>query len=200
MHLATLTTTVPDGVIRSDELRAAGVSNYAVSARCRPSGPWQRVLPGVVLLSAGAPTRRQRLRAGLAYAGAGSVLTGSDALVAQGIQVPCPPEVLVLVPAARRTVSQSYLTVERTTRLPRAHRCDGLPVAPIPRATIDAARRERNLDRLHNLLLTPLEVRACTLADLLAELAAGNQRGTAAPRALLTKLKANPPGGLAHAA
>lgn len=187
--LADLPNTVPDGVIRSDELRAAGVSNYAVSARCRPSGPWRRVLPGVVLMTTGPPSRRQRLRAAVAYAGEGCVLSGADALRANGIRVPCPDEVLVLLPSERRAVSQSYVTVERTTRLPVPIFRDGLPVAPVVRATIDAARREHDLDRLRALLLAPLRSGACTLTELLAELGAGSQRGSAAPRAVLSALE-----------
>lgn len=186
--LAELARSVPDGVIRTAELRAAGVSNYAVSARCRPSGPWQRVLPGVVLMSTGTPTRRQRLRAAVAYAGAGCVLSGVDALRGHGIDVPLAPDVLVLLPAERRAVSRSYLTIERTTRPPEPVWRDGLPLAPVARATIDAARRERDRRRLHALLRAPVEAGACGIDELSAELAAGSQRGTAAPRALLAEL------------
>jgi hypothetical protein len=184
--IAELRHTTPDGVIRADELRAAGVSNHAVSVRCRPSGPWRRVLPGVVLMTTGPPSRRQRLRAAVAYAG--GVVSGADAMRAQGIRVHCPGEVLVLLPADRRAVSRSYVTVERTTRLPDPIWLDGLPMAPVARATIDAARREHDLDRLRSLLVAPLDAGACTVAELLGELAAGNQRGSAAPRAMLARL------------
>ena len=187
VELAHLRLTVTDGVIRSDELRAAGVSGYAVSARCRPSGPWQRLLPGVVLMTTGPPTRLQRLRAAVAYAGAGSLVTGADALRAQGIPVPAPAEVLVLLPATRRAASRSDLTVERTARLPIPVWRDAVPYAPLTRATIDAARHEHELERLHTILYTPLQADACTVTDLLAELSAGNQRGSAAPRAVLTR-------------
>ncbi|HEY1321142.1 MAG TPA: hypothetical protein VGF32_12875 [Streptosporangiaceae bacterium] len=187
--LAELRRIVPDGVIRTAELRAAGVSNYAVSERCRPSGPWQRVLPGVVLMSTGPPTRRQRLRAAVAYAGPGCLVSGVDALRCNDIDLPCPAEVLVLLPAERRAVSRSYLTVERTTRLPGPVWRHGLPLAPVVRATVDAARREHDQDRLRALLLAPLEAGACAIAELLTELAAGSQRGTAAPRALLLELE-----------
>jgi len=65
--VADLTHTVPDGIISAAQLRTAGVTTYAMSTRCRPSGPWQRLLPGVILLSRAEPTRRQRLRAALVY-------------------------------------------------------------------------------------------------------------------------------------
>ncbi|HWM07065.1 MAG TPA: hypothetical protein VNP92_32405 [Actinophytocola sp.] len=174
-----------DNVVRVADLRAAGVSNHALAARCRPSGPWQRILPGVVLLTSSPPTRRQRLRAALLYSGHDAVLTGTDAMRAQGVAVPTTEEVLVLIPAGRRLASRSYLTVERTTRLPPSLRRAGLPVAPLIRATLDAARHEQDRERLLNLLLTPVRTGACSIADLRVELNNGNQRGTAAIRALL---------------
>ena len=173
------------GVIRTAELLAAGVTRHAVSLRCRPSGPWQRMLPGVVLMSAGPPSRAQLLRAAVAYAGPYGVITGADALRAQGILVPYPDEVLLLVPATRRLAGRSYLTVERTTRPPDPVWRVGLPVAPVVRAAVDAARHERDPVRLRTLLLAPVTAGACTIAQLRAELAAGNQRGSAAPRAAL---------------
>jgi hypothetical protein len=177
--------TALDGVVRVADLRAAGMSNHALAARCRPSGPWQRVLPGVVLLSHAPPTRRQRIRAALLYTGQDAILTGTDAVRAHGLAPPDREEVLVLIPSARRQTSRAYLTVERTTRLPPPIRRAGLPVAPLPRAIVDAARHERDRDRLATLVLAPVEAGACTIAELRVELNKGNQRGTAAVRSLL---------------
>jgi hypothetical protein len=180
--LAILRHTVPDGVIRSADLRAAGMSNYAVSARTRPSGPWQLVLPGVILMRTGPPTRRQRLRAALAYCGPGSVITGVDALH----ELACPAGVHILIPAGRRVGCRSYLTVERTTRMPAHVLLRGLPVVPVTRAAVDAARHEHNHARLRALLMTAVRAGRCTWPQLRAELDAGNQRGTAGPRAVLS--------------
>jgi hypothetical protein len=173
----------PDKVITITELRARGVTNHAIATRCRPSGPWQRVLPGVVLMAAIRPTRRQRLRAAIAYAGPGSVISGVDAMRAHDIDVPLPPDVLVLAPAERRLASRSYLTVERTTRPPDPTVRAGLPYAPLTRATLDVARRAADGDQLRTLLMTVLDT--CTVSELRAELDAGSQRGSAAVRALL---------------
>jgi len=175
-----------DGVIRSSELRASGLTAYAIGSRCRPSGPWQRVLPGVVLLSNAPPSRRQRVRAALTYAGPQAVLTGTDAVRAHGVRTPLADEVLVLIPATRRASSRGYVTVERTTRLPPPVQRAGLPVAPLVRATVDAARHEPNRDRLRSLLFAPVQEGRCTFAELRSELNRGNQRGSAAVRALLT--------------
>ena len=177
--------TALDGVVRVADLRAAGMSNHALAARCRPSGPWQRILPGVVLLSNAPPTPRQRIRAALVYTGQDAILTGAAAVRAHGLAPPESDEVLVLIPSTRRLTSRGYLTVERTTRLPPPVRRAGLPVAPLPRAIVDAARHEHDRDRLAALVLGPVSAGACTIAELRVELNHGNQRGTAAVRSLL---------------
>lgn len=173
-----------DKVITTAELRAHGMSQHAIAVRCRPSGPWQRLLPGVVLMTADHPTRRQRLRAAVVYAGQDAVVSGVDAMRAHGVDLPVPPEVLVLVPAQRRLSSRAYLTAERTTRPPAPVVQATLPYAPLARATLDAARRAANQTQLRTLLTAA--VGPCTVAELRAELDAGNQRGSAAVRALLT--------------
>jgi hypothetical protein len=175
--------TSPDKVITSAELREKGVSTHAMAARCRPSGPWQRILPGVVLMTSSRPTRRQRLLAAVAYAGPEAIVTGADAMRAHGVDVPTPPDVLVLVPATRRLSSRSYLTVERTTRPPQPVARANLPYAPLARATLDAARRAADHD--HQRTLLTAAVGLCTVPELRTELDAGSQRGSAAVRALL---------------
>jgi hypothetical protein len=177
--------TALDGVVRVSDLRAAGMSNHALAARCRPSGPWRRILPGVVVLSNTPPTRRQLVRAALLYAGQKAVLTGVDAVRAHGLAMPEVGQVVVLIPASRRQNSHRYLTVERTTRLPPAVRREGLPVAPLARAIMDAARHERDDERIAALVLPPVRQGACTIAELRLELDGGNQRGSAAVRSLL---------------
>jgi len=186
MSHADLRRTSPDRVARTAALRAAGLTNHALTSRCRPSGPWRRLLPGVVLLDSGVPTRRQWLRAALAYAGRHAVITGADAAAAHGVALPRTAEILVLIPTAQRVTPRGPLVFERTGRLPAACWRGGLPVAPLARAILDAARREHDRDRLRTLLAVPLLTGRCTLDELRRELDAGSQRGTAATRALLT--------------
>lgn len=183
--LASLTRTMLDGVVRTAELRAGGVSGGEIGVRCRPGGPWQRLLPGVVLLSGAEPSRRQWLRAALAYAGVGAAITGVDAASLDhdlGVQA---GEVHVLVPTTRRATSHGSVVVERTARMPEPIERDGLRYVPVPRAVVDAARREPDAMRLRSLLAGPVHCGACSVAELRAELDAGNQRGSAAPRAAL---------------
>jgi hypothetical protein len=179
-----------DRVTTTAALRAHGWSHHAIAARCRASGPWQRILRGVVLMTTALPTRRQRLRAAIAYAGPESVVSGIDAMRAHGIDVPPSQEVLVLVPARRRLSSASYLTVERTNRPPNPMIMAGIPYAPLARATLDVARRAINHKQQRALLVAAIG--PCTVATLKAELNAGSQRGSADVRALLSQDLTNP--------
>lgn len=184
--LASLVGTVPDGVVRTAQLRANGMPGSAITLRCRPGGPWQRLLPGVVLLSSTEPSRRQRLRAALMYAGEEAAITGVDAAgLDHDLGVRARDEVHVLIPAAKRAATNSYVVVERTARMPALIERDGLRYTPVARAVLDAARRERDAVRLGALLSGPVRRGLCSVAELRAELDAGNQHGSAAPRAAL---------------
>ncbi|QWF79039.1 hypothetical protein [Amycolatopsis sp. CA-230715] len=185
-------TDLPSGVVdfvsSIHTLREAGVSGSTIAGRCRPGGPWRRLLPGVLLLSNGEPTRNQQLRAAVTRAGPPVVVTGVDALCAHGIALPRSRTVHLLLPTTRRILPHGFATHERTARLPEPVLVDGLPFAPVARATIDAARWETDPDRLRRLLSLPVYYGLCTGADLNAELEAGNQRGTRAVRDTLRGL------------
>jgi hypothetical protein len=94
----------------------------------------------------------------------------------------------MLVTPGRRTLQRDFFTIERTSRVPNPEFDDGLPFAPPARAATDAARRETDADRLHQLLILPIYHGLCTAHDLRAELEAGNQRGSAAVRETLRRL------------
>ncbi|MCE6993225.1 hypothetical protein LZG04_00125 [Saccharothrix sp. S26] len=178
-------------VIKAADLRAAGVPAYAIDLKCRPGGPWQRILPGVVLLGAGPPTRAERLRAALAYAGPDAVVTGIDALNAQGLDaLPPPPRIHLLQPATTRRSCADQVLLERTTRPPTVVHHQGLRLAEPTRATLDAARHEPDPLRQHHLLATAVRSGLCTIPTLTRELNAGSKRGTATPRTTLQLLAA----------
>lgn len=177
-----------DNIITAAELKAGGMSDSAILRRCRPGGPWRRLLPGVILLSPGEPTRRQLLRAVARYLGPDTVITGIDALSAHGLELPRQPAVHVLVRAQRRVLAPEFVQLERTIRVPDPVRIDGLPYAPAPRAALDAARRQRDAALLRDLLSLPIYYGLCTYEELSAELAAGSQRGSAAVRAELRRI------------
>lgn len=172
-------------VISTATLHAAGVSSGTVGYRCRPGGPWQRLLPGVILLSENAPSRRQLVAAAMVYAGPGAVLTGLDALQAYGLRLPPTRDVHVLAPADRRLANARPVLVERTTRIPDPIARDGLPCAPPARAVLDAARRLTDAETIHHLLSRAVHDALCTPGELRTELASGSQRGSARVRGLL---------------
>lgn len=176
---------IPDGVIRRSELITAGVSNYTLATRCRPGGPWQILLPGVLLLAKSPPTRWQLLRAAVLYAGEGAIITGTEALHEYGLSPGDASEVHVLVGASRRVSSRDYVRVERTKRPPSPMLSHGLQFAPPGRAAADAARHSRDPTHQRELLFAPIHAGLCTLEQIRTELDAGAQRGTAALRALL---------------
>lgn len=186
--LAAATVTAPDGVATCAGLRRQGVTPGVLAARCRPGGPWRRLLPGIVQLGTEQLNRRQQLLAATWYAGPGAVVTALDALYAHGLRVSLPPEVRVLVPVQRRVSSRDFACLERTSRLPQPVARDGIAFAPPARAAIDAARRETSPERLRRLLSLPVYYGLCSGSDLHAELAHGNQRGTAAVREVLRGL------------
>lgn len=180
-----------DQVITTADLKATGVPGHVIDLKCRPGGPWQRVLPGVLLLGSAPPTRAQRVRAALAYAGSGAVVTGADALHAHGLHaLPPPPRIHLLHPATTRRSCPEHVLLERTTRLPPVVVQAGLPLAAPTRAVLDAARHEPDALRQHHLLAAAVRSGLCTLTALTSELEAGSKRGTATPRAALKLLTA----------
>jgi hypothetical protein len=174
-----------DGVIRRSDLVAAGHTNHSLSTRCRPGGPWQSVLPGIVLLANSPPNRRQRLKAAVLYAGNEAVITGSEALREHEVPAIETTEVHLLLPSNRRLSAREFVRVERTSRMPKPRIFNGLPFAPPHRAAVDAARHARDPTDQRKLLLGPVQAGLCSLDEIRIELDAGAQRGTAALRTLL---------------
>ncbi|WAL64757.1 hypothetical protein ORV05_27960 [Amycolatopsis cynarae] len=92
------------------------------------------------------------------------------------------------MPVQRRISSRDFARLERTSRLPQPIVHDGIAFAPPARAAIDAARHESSPERLRRLLSLPVYYGLCSGSELHAELARGNQRGTAAAREVLRGL------------
>ncbi|HLU58158.1 MAG TPA: hypothetical protein VKZ81_22080 [Pseudonocardia sp.] len=186
-------TAFPLGVARAHQLVALGVSERTVYHRCLPGGPWQRLLPGVIALFSGTPTLDQYVVAALLLCGPDAVVTGLEACRRHGIRrgpvrrdpAGGPLEVHVLVPASRQVRSVGYVHVERTHRLPPAVVAGGIPLAPVPRACIDAARRLDRPGEVTELLADAVQRGLSTVAALVQELGATSRRGTAVPRSVL---------------
>lgn len=193
-----LRATFPWGVATARQLVEFGFPERTVYHRCRDGGPWQRILPGVVLLFTGRPTRDQQVLAAVLLCGSASVVTGLEACRRLGIRrgpLPRldervdPAEVHVLVPAERQVRDTGFVHVERSGRMPPALERGGLPLAGVPRACIDAARRLWSRGDVTELVSDPVQRGLCTVAALGAELDAAPSRGTAVVRDVLRDVR-----------
>lgn len=174
------------GVIKVATLTKLGVSSRTAYRRCVPGGPWQRLLPGVVLLGSLPPTKRQLVEAALLYAGPGSIVSGIEACRWHGLRdLPEHHMINMLVPHGRRAISSDYVVVERTRKLPKPAVRDGVPLAPLARSVVDACRRFTSHVLTRALLTEAVQRHRLAPHWLSHELETGSQRGTAVPRAVL---------------
>lgn len=178
-------------VVRVADLERLGLQRSTIARRCGPGGPWQRLMPGVVLLRTGPPTRDDRRRAAILHAGAGAVLTGADAMALHGLRrMPAPSgPVHLLVPHSRRCGASGRVLAERTHRLP-VPVPGRWPLAPPERALLDYARRSTCRSEVRAAVAEVVQRGLAAPAALVAELRAGSGRGTALPRAVLEEIGA----------
>lgn len=176
----------PDLVLTRNELHELGVTQRMIWARVRHGGPWQRLLPGVIMLRNGAPGQQQLLGGAVRYAGPQAVITGLWAARLHGLKrMPEPDKVHVLLPHDHKRVSSGFVVVERTTRMPEPRRRHGFVVAEAARAVLDATRRMTRRDLVEELIAESVQRGHTTPDRLRKELEAGSCRGTALPRAAL---------------
>jgi hypothetical protein len=175
-----------DSVISREQAFACGLTRSALAHRVRPGGPWRRLLPGIYLAQTGAPSVAQQETAALLHGGSGSVLTGSAALRGLGYSTAEPGHFDVLVPAARRPRSAGFVTIRRTTRMPRRVIREGSRFYALPpRALADAARFMGDLGEVRALIAGAVQRRDCTLQALVRELQAGQTHNSALLRQVL---------------
>ncbi len=178
-------------VVRVADLAGLGLVRSTIARRCRTGGPWRRMLPGVVKLNNGPPTRAERRLAALLYTGDQALLTGADALELHGMErMPRPSgPVHLLVPEDCRRAGAGRVLAERTHRLPEPEP-GRWPMAPLDRAVLDHVRRLTDKTVTRAVLSEVVQRGRCTPAQLGAELEAGCQWGTAVPRAVLREVSA----------
>ncbi|GAA4806781.1 hypothetical protein GCM10023200_50500 [Actinomycetospora chlora] len=177
--------------IRHADLLALGLSSSAITRRVH-AGTWARSGYGVISLAGRPRTREQRWAAAVLYAGPGAVLSGVAAARLHGLErVPGDAEgaALVLIDHGRHRISRPPVTIERTHRLPTPIVVDGLPIAPVVRAVLDAARRLVDLDEIRALLAEAVQRGKASVRALRTELDQGCQRGTSRVRQVLGELE-----------
>jgi hypothetical protein len=171
------------------ELEELGVSRSAITRRIGPHGPWQRLLPGVVLAHRGTPTRRERVLGALAFAGGTSVVSGADALVASDVRnLDLPDSVLVLVHESRQRRSFDFARLERTTRLPTPTTRRGIPYAPPARALVDLCRFQKSLTDIRATVAAVVQQRRTTVTALGDELRRCPRQRSAGARLALSEV------------
>ncbi len=176
-------------VISRGQAFGCGMTRAALAYRARPSGPWQRLLPGIYLTQTGAPTVPQLEMAALLHAGTGSVLTGLAALHGLGLVTARPPRFDVLVPATRRPASLGFVSVHRTTRMPERVIREGRRLYALPpRAYADAARAVGDLTEVRALIAGAVQRGDCPLAALARELREGQICDSAPLRRVLEEV------------
>jgi hypothetical protein len=184
----------PCGVATARQLQSTGISQRTTYHRCLEGGPWQRLLPGVVLLSTGRATDEQLVRAALLLGGDGAMITGVEACRRYGMRRGPAQDgrrdrtIHILVPSSRQVRSVGFVHVERTQRMVEPVVRSGVPLAPVVRACTDAARRLSAAGEIAELLSDAVQRRLCTVAELAVDLDAGSRRGTAMPRLVLREL------------
>jgi len=182
-------------VMTTAQLRSHGVSAAETNEQCRPDGPWQQLLPGVVLLHPGPSTGEERLHAVLMYAARESapgvptqsspqephrpvyaevMVTGLAALALHGFAaappLPSLDRIDVLVPRLRRLRSTGCAGIVRTAALPTAEPVLGVPVAPVARALADAVSELADPDVVRRLLTEAVRSGHCEPAAVVREL------------------------------
>jgi hypothetical protein len=180
------------GVLTARALVALGVPESTIYHRCRDSGPWQRLAPGIILMTTGTPTVDQRVVAALLHGGVGALLTGIEACKRHGVRRGLVDDgpLHVLAPHTRQVRNTELTRIERTTRLPVAVTRGGIELAPASRAVVDAARKIRSGRAIAELVADAVQRNLCTVDELADELAQCGRRGSATPRDVIRDVSA----------
>lgn len=175
------------------ELNEAGVPKSTICHRIRPLGPWQRLLPGVVLAHRGTPTRHECRLGALAYGGDTSVLTGLDALAEYGVRSASrllTPRVHILVGHGCQKTSHGFAVVTRTRHLPEPVVKRDLRCAPLARALVDACRQLEKLDDVRELVADVVQNHGLEPTMLLEQIKKAQRQRTALSRFVLAEIDA----------
>jgi hypothetical protein len=176
-------------VISRDQVFACEMSPRALQLRIAPTGPWQRMLPGVYAAATGTVTQDQREMAALLYAGPVSLITGWTAVRRHRLRSPGPDLVDVLIPEDRRRQSIAFVRMHRTTRMPKRMFTTGnIRFTEPRRAVADAARFLTRFDDVRAVVCEAVQRGTCSVSDLVAELDAGPSAGSALLRRALAEV------------
>jgi hypothetical protein len=167
------------GVVSRAQALECGVSRGRLDHLVRPGGRWQRILPGVYVMTNGAVSADQRAMAALLYAGPKSLLTGAAAVRRHRLNCAGLNQVDVLVPDDVRVRSAGYVRIIRTGRMPdRCCRTRRIRFVLLPRAVADATRPMTSLGDVRAVVAEAIKKGGCDTASLVAELNEGPVAGS----------------------
>ncbi|MFP5335138.1 MAG: hypothetical protein ACLGIV_07485 [Actinomycetes bacterium] len=175
------------------QLRAIGVPLSTITTRIGPHGPWQRLLPGVVLGHRGTPTRREKRLGAQVYGGETSMITGLDALAEHGVRTAMQlltSSVHLLIAHASQRTSHGFAVVTRTRELPPPVERRGIRCAPLARALIDACRQLERLDDVRELVADVVQHHGLDEKVLWTEVLRAQRQRTALTRLVLREIGA----------
>jgi hypothetical protein len=178
-------------VVTRSQLNAAGIDDKAMSRRVR-AGVWQRVLPGIYVVTSGALNRDQRFIAASLYAGDQSQITSGAALQWYRFRyAPASDVVQVLVPHAERCRSTGFVLVQRTLELDaHAKALDQFRVCSPARAVVDLCRQITDLRTTRAVMAEAVQQRHTSLDRLEAEVRRAGRSRTAIVRHALAEILA----------
>jgi hypothetical protein len=175
------------------QLLGLGMPLSTITHRIAPHGPWQRILPGVVICHRGTPTRRELVVAATLYSGDRAVVTGMEALRAHGVRAAVKSsstQVHTLIPNERRRQNHGFVLVERSRHLPEPVDIDGIPTAPIAKAVVDACRRLERLNLVRELVAEVVQSRKVAISEMRDAVAAAARQRTALSNLVLEEMSA----------
>ncbi|MEO7070775.1 MAG: hypothetical protein ABI131_09820 [Nostocoides sp.] len=155
-----------DSLVTRGQLLQHGVKTSQV--RWNAGRNWRVVLPFVFLMTRSEPTPRQRLIAGLLWAGPRSVLAGPTAARLHGIRsVPDENTVHLLVPATHRSRTNTFATSRSCTlHDPDIVTRGAIRISSPARACVDAALAARTASDRSAILIEAVQRELASLDDL----------------------------------
>jgi hypothetical protein len=164
-----------DGVLTREQALNLGLTRGAIGHRVS-AGLWQSLLPGVLLLQPGGPSRRQLLIVAIRWAGEGALIDGPCACFWHGTTVTTyDPSIVNIIVASDSTLrDQRFVRVRRTRSMPRGVGSDLVTYADLAAAL--AVTAQRLPERQAAALLAEAVQRRRVGVDDLAEAMAGAPR------------------------
>jgi hypothetical protein len=178
-------------IITRAQLLAAGYDDMTIYRRTR-SARWQRVLPGVYVLTTGTLSEEQRRLSAALYAGETAQVTSFAALAWHGFRyAPKSEHVQMLVPHHTRRKSAGHVIVARTMELDVHARDAGLyRVCSPARAVVDAGRELQDVRTVRAFTAEAVQRGFTDLAALVEEVTRAKRSRTALIRRVVDEVLA----------